>query len=137
MQSTDRRPRSRPRRSRRSDRSRPRERRIGGGRRRRFVRTAAGAVVAIGASIPPAAGLAAVAAAVLGDGDGLIETAGGSDAIAVGLGSDVVVPAAASAIWTAGGEWTLLVAALLVFGGWVVSAATAVRVAARIAALRA
>jgi len=132
---TDRRLRCRSRGRRRSGRARPRRRRSGG-RRRRAVRAAAFALVAIGASIPPAAGLAAVAIAGLGDGGGKTGAAGGSDALAAGAGWGVVEPTAAFPIWAAGGEWSLLVATLLVVGGWVASAATAVRVAARMAALR-
>jgi len=133
----DRRSRGRSRLSRRSGRGGPRRRRSGGGRRRRAVQIAATAIVAVGASIPPVARLAALTAAGFGDAGSLPGTAGESDGLAAAIGSVVADPTATEPVWSIGGEWTLLAAALLVFGGWVASVATAVRVAARIAALRA
>lgn len=102
----------------------------------RLRRAVACALILFGVFVPPLIGFVALTVAALGDGSTWIATPGESDTLAAGISSGVVDPAALYPLWLVSREWSVVLVAVLVFGGWIVYAATAVRVAARITLLR-
>ncbi len=87
-------------------------------------------------SVPPLFGLGALTVTALADGTNEVATPGASNALAAGIGSGIADSAAIYPLWAAAREWSVVLAAALVFVGWALSAATAVRVVARIASPR-